>query len=180
MIVRAVQNSRRQRNTLCWEIQGETHSAGKEVLLWLKKQTKEERRVAMTLYLFWKFPFSLNGLLTPLFPWAKLALGGTTPSFHHQSPPWNGVPTHCTGSESAHGRGERAGIKPEFPKQNELHSTVCISVSLVPNVLIQAAAAALQKDGFQIKQLHALFLPPSYTIPWLFPYTPMPMSSEHY
>lgn len=34
--------------------------------------------------------------------------------------------------------------------------------------------------GFQIKQPHTLFLPPSYTIPWLFPYSPMHTSSEHY
>lgn len=34
--------------------------------------------------------------------------------------------------------------------------------------------------GFQIKQPHTLFLPPSYTIPWLFPYSPVHTSSEHY
>lgn len=91
-----------RRNSQCWH-----------------RGTKEERRVAMTWYLFWNFPFSLNGLLIPLFPWVKLALGGTTLSFHHhQSPLWNGVPAHFTGSQLAHGRSEIAGMGPQFSKQN--------------------------------------------------------------
>lgn len=130
MILRAAQNPRRQRETLCTDKSREKlHLLGahqcrhKSPPLAQETDKRREGRAAMALHLFWKFPFSLNGILIPLFQWAPLALGGTTPALHRQSPQQNRVPRRFTGTlrwatESARGRREIAGIRSQFAKQN--------------------------------------------------------------